>query len=110
MKPIYDDVAKTFLPESNVCYHYSVVLGTGLNSATCFQCVVANVDADAKANAPLATKYEIGSFPTIKFFAKDNKEPESYEGGRSEADFVEFLNQKCGTNRAVGGGLNEQVS
>ncbi|PAV16068.1 disulfide isomerase [Pyrrhoderma noxium] len=89
MKPIYDDVAKTFLPESN--------------------CVVANVDADAKANAPLATKYEIGSFPTIKFFAKDNKEPESYEGGRSEADFVEFLNQKCGTNRAVGGGLNEQA-
>ena len=37
------------------------------------QCVVANVDADAKNNRPLAEKYEIGSFPTIKFFPKGNK-------------------------------------
>ena len=34
------------------------------------QCVVANVDADAQNNRPLATKYEIGSFPTIMFFPK----------------------------------------
>jgi hypothetical protein len=32
-----------------------------------------------------------------------------YEGGRSEADFVNFLNEKCGTQRAVGGGLTDKV-
>ena len=74
------------------------------------QCVVANVDADAKVNAALAQKYEISSFPTLKFFSKDNKEPEDYDGDRSEEAFVSFLNEKCGTKRAVGGGLNDEVS
>ena len=53
-------------------------------------------------------KYNIQSFPTIKFFPKGG-EPIEYGGGRQEADFVEFLNEKCGTYRAVGGGLNDQV-
>ncbi len=72
------------------------------------QCIVANVEGDAEANRPLAVKYEIQSFPTIKFFPKGG-EPIAYQGGREEADFVEFLNEKCGTHRAVGGGLNGQV-
>ena len=71
--------------------------------------MLANVDADAKPNAPLAERYEIGSFPTIKFFPKDNKEGEAYNGGRTEEDLVNFLNERCGTQRAVGGGLNAQV-
>lgn len=54
-------------------------------------------------------KYGVSSFPTLVFFSKDNKEGESYDGGRSEEDFVNFLNEKCGTQRAVGGGLNEQA-
>jgi len=90
MKPIYEQVAKTFKPESD--------------------CIVANLDADAQPNKPLASKYEITSFPTIKFFSKDSKEsPEDYTGARSEAAFVEYLNEKCGTQRAVGGGLNDQA-
>lgn len=72
------------------------------------QCIVANLDADAESNRPLAEKYEIKSFPTIKFFPKGG-EPIDYNGGRGEADFVQFLNEKCGTHRAVGGGLNDQV-
>ncbi|KAF9003951.1 protein disulfide isomerase [Cyathus striatus] len=51
----------------------------------------------------------IGSFPTLKFFSADNKEPETYDGGRSEEDFVKFLNEKCGTQRAVGGGLSDEA-
>ncbi|SJL09780.1 related to protein disulfide-isomerase A6 precursor [Armillaria ostoyae] len=85
MKPAYEKVATTFLPESD--------------------CIVANVDGDDKKNSDLAKRYEVSSFPTIKFFSKDNKEGISYEGGRSEVDFVNFLNEKCGTHRAVGGGL-----
>jgi protein disulfide-isomerase A6 len=69
--------------------------------------VLANVVADSAVNRPLAERYKIGSFPTIKFFSKDNKEPEDYDGGRTEEDFVAFLNEKCGTQRAVGGGLND---
>lgn len=72
------------------------------------QCIVANIDADAEPNRPIAQKYGVTSFPTIKFFPKGG-EPIDYDGGRQEADFVEFLNEKCGTHRAVGGGLNEQV-
>jgi len=89
MKPIYDTVASTFKPESN--------------------CIVANIDADDKKNKDLAQKYGISGFPTLKFFSKDNKEGETYEGGRTEADFVNFLNEKCGTNRAVGGGLSDEA-
>jgi len=87
MKPAYEQVSLDFLPESN--------------------CIVANFEADADKNVALAQKYEIQSFPTIKFFPKGNKEdPIVYDGGRTEDAFVEFLNEKCGTHRAVGGGLN----
>jgi len=89
MKPIYEEVARNFKGESD--------------------CVVANIDADAVPNKPLAEKYGVKSYPTIKFFSKDGKEPESYEGGRTEEAFVSFLNEKCGTHRAVGGGLNDQA-
>ncbi len=71
---------------------------------------MANIDADDKKNAKVRAKYEISGFPTILFFPKENKEdPDDYEGGRTEEDIVEFLNKKCGTQRAVGGGLNDEV-
>lgn len=74
------------------------------------QCIVANVDGDDQKNKGLTSKYGVSGYPTIKFFSKDNKEPVDYEGGRSEADFISFLNEKCGTQRAVGGGLTDEVS
>ena len=51
----------------------------------------------------------MSSYPTIKFFPKGSKTPEDYSGGRDEASFVTFINQKAGTHRAVGGGLNAQA-
>ncbi|KAH7921030.1 protein disulfide isomerase [Leucogyrophana mollusca] len=89
LKPIYEQVAKDFKPESN--------------------CIVANFDADAAPNKPIASRYGVSSYPTIKFFPKGSKEVESYEGGRTEAAFVAFLNERCGTQRAVGGGLNDEA-
>lgn len=86
LAPIYEKVAKDFARESN--------------------CVVANLDATV--SGAIAEKYDVKGYPTIKFFpagAKD--EPVAYEGGRSEEDFVQFLNEKCGTHRAVGGALAE---
>ncbi|KAG9119775.1 hypothetical protein FRC07_005038 [Ceratobasidium sp. 392] len=88
LKPILEKVAKTYKSEST--------------------CIVAQMDADAEVNREVAGRYNVRSYPTIKFFPKgSNKDAISYEVGRSEADFVKFLNEHCGTHRAVGGGLNE---
>ncbi|KAI6155435.1 protein disulfide isomerase [Pisolithus tinctorius] len=89
LKPIYEQVAQAFKPESN--------------------CIVANIDADAALNKELAAQYGVASYPTIKFFPRGGKEVEDYNGARTEEAFVNFLNEKCGTNRAVGGGLNDQA-
>ena len=75
--------------------------------------------------------YDITGFPTIKYFPADNKDGEEvsshadtsyplypkhfinsttqYERGRELADFVKFLNDKCGTHRLPGGKLNADV-
>jgi len=89
LKPHYEKVATTFKPEGD--------------------CVIANINADDAKNAHISQKYEVTGFPTIKFFSKDDKKPEDYEGGRTEADIVAYLNEKCGTQRAVGGGLNDKA-
>jgi len=47
----------------------------------------------------------------ISVFPKgsDKKEPLNYEQGRSEKDFVDYLNEKAGTHRLVGGGLSDSA-
>lgn len=73
--------------------------------------MIADFDADAQHNKPLAKEYGVSSFPTIKFFPKgEDKTPVDYNKARGEADFTAFLNEHCGTFRAPGGGLNDQVS
>ena len=70
------------------------------------------MDADAGHNKPVAQMYGVSSYPTLKFFGrgKENKgNPVTYNGGRSEQAFVDFLNEKCGTQRAVGGGLHDMA-
>jgi len=86
LKPIYENVARYFKDEKD--------------------CIVANMDADAVYNKATAKKYGVSSYPTIKFFGKGEENPIDYNGGRTEQAFVDFLNEKCGTHRAVGGGLN----
>jgi protein disulfide-isomerase A6 len=69
--------------------------------------VIAKVDCDEHKD--LASKYGVSGYPTIKFFPKDNKEGEAYNGGRSPKDFVEFLNQRAGAERTVGGGFSAEA-
>ena len=70
MKPAYENVARAFASESN--------------------CVVAGMNADEPENKPIASKYDVRSFPTIKFFPKgDDKTPIMYSSGRSEDQFIE---------------------
>lgn len=88
LAPTYEEVATTFKNDDN--------------------CVVAKLDADGHRD--LASDYGITGFPTIKFFpASEEKTPESYERGRSTADFVKFLNDKCGTSRLPGGKLSPEA-
>ncbi|KAJ3031187.1 UNVERIFIED_CONTAM: hypothetical protein HDU68_006058 [Siphonaria sp. JEL0065] len=87
LAPTYEKVARAFATESN--------------------CIVANVDATV--NKDVAEKYEVKGYPTIKFFPAGSTTPISYEAGRDEKDFIEYLNEKCGTDRVVGGGLGENA-
>jgi len=65
--------------------------------------VIAKVDCDE--HKELCSKYGVSGYPTLKFYPKDNKEGEAYNGGRSPKDFVDFFNQRSGTERTVGGGF-----
>lgn len=109
MKPILETVAQNFKSEGN--------------------CIIVNFDADAQQNKDIAKEYSVTSYPTVKFFPRSDspyastplatdkvsqevytkymKHPIPYDQARTEEAFVMFLNQHCGTNRAVGGGLND---
>jgi len=47
------------------------------------------MNADEADNKPIASKYDVRSFPTIKFYPKGGKAAIPYELGRSEGQFVE---------------------
>jgi len=67
---------------------------------------IAKVDAEAENSKATAKAQGVSSYPTIKYFPAGSSEAEPYTGGRSEKDLVSFLNEKTGTHRAVGGGLD----
>ena len=68
--------------------------------------LIAKVDCEA-ANAK-ATAQEAGvkSYPTIHYYPKGSKEAIPYTGGRTEDALIQFMNEKAGTHRSVGGGLD----
>lgn len=76
------------------------------------RCKVAHLDADDAAARPLASKYGVSGFPTIKFIQPPSKggQVEQYSGPRTEEAFLEFLNEKCGTHKLPGGLLSDLVS
>lgn len=84
LKPTWEKVAHDFSAESGV--------------------KIAQVDAEA--NKDVAKEYGVSGYPTIKFFPKESSKPEDYSGSREEGAFVDFMNEKAGTHRTVGGGLD----
>lgn len=89
LAPIWETLANDFALESDI--------------------VIAKVDAEAENARALAKEQGITGYPTIKFFPKGSTEPVPYAGARSEEAFIEFLNEKTGSNRAVGGKLNQKA-
>ena len=89
LAPTWEQVANDFARDSNV--------------------VIAKVDCEAANAKALAKEQGITGYPTIKFFPAGSTEPVLYEGARSEAAFVEFVNERAGTHRTVGGGLDDKA-
>ena len=86
LAPVWESLTSDFAAESNV--------------------LIAKVDCEAPTAKAIAADQGVKSYPTIKYFPKGSKEAVDYTGGRTEADFVEFMNEKAGTHRMVGGGLD----
>eukprot|EP00475_Leptophrys_vorax_P005924 TRINITY_DN1359_c0_g3_i1.p1 TRINITY_DN1359_c0_g3~~TRINITY_DN1359_c0_g3_i1.p1 ORF type:complete len:425 (+),score=47.03 TRINITY_DN1359_c0_g3_i1:56-1276(+) len=87
LAPTYERVASIFKKERDV--------------------VVAKVDSSE--HKFLAQRYKVSGYPTVWWFPKSNKDGEEYEAGRELGHFVNYLNSKLGTFRAVDGGYNEQA-
>ncbi|KAG5983203.1 Protein disulfide-isomerase erp38 [Claviceps digitariae] len=86
LAPIWESLALDFAGDKNV--------------------VIAKVDAEAPNSKAITRENGVSSYPTIKWFPAASKNGEEYSGGRSEADFLVFINEKVGTHRVVGGGLD----
>jgi protein disulfide-isomerase-like protein len=60
------------------------------------QAVIASVDADA--HRELGKRFEIKGFPSLRWFPAGSLTPESYNGGRTAAAIVDYVNEKAGSN------------
>lgn len=89
LAPTWESLAEDFAAESTV--------------------LVAKVDAEAENSKATAKDQGVTSYPTIKYFPKGSKTPLPYDGGRSEEALVAFLNEKAGTHRVIGGGLDAKA-
>ncbi|XP_051124662.1 protein disulfide-isomerase like 2-1-like [Andrographis paniculata] len=87
LAPTYEKLAAAFKTEEDV--------------------VIANLDADKHKD--LAERYGVSGYPTLKFFPKNNKAGEDYDGGRDLDEFVTFINEKCGTYRDEKGQLTSEA-
>lgn len=86
LAPIWEELAHTFSQEDGI--------------------LIAKVDAEAENSKATAQEQGVNSYPTIKWFPAGSKEPVEYSSGRSEKAFVDWINEKAGTYRTPGGGLN----
>lgn len=68
--------------------------------------MIAKVDCEAPNAKATAQEAGVSSYPTINFYPKGSKEPIPYTGGRSQEDIISFMNEKAGTHRVAGGGLD----
>jgi protein disulfide-isomerase-like protein len=60
---------------------------------------IANVDADEHKD--LSHRYDVSGFPTLKYFPAGSTVGETYSGGRTAPDLVDFVNKKTGLNGRV---------
>ena len=86
LAPVWEKVAQDFASENGV--------------------LIGKVDCEAPNAKSTAEEAGVKSYPTINYYPKGSTEAIPYTGGRSEADLISFMNEKAGTHRSVGGGLD----
>nr|XP_043619946.1 probable protein disulfide-isomerase A6 [Erigeron canadensis] len=93
------------------CHHCNDLVPIYESLATAFknedEVVIANIDADNYKD--LGERYSVHGYPTIKFFSKNDKAGEEYEGGLDLDSLVTFINDKCGTSRDGKGRLTSSA-
>lgn len=70
------------------------------------------VAVDADKHRSLGERFGVPSFPTLKYLPKGGAPAEGYEGGRSEAALLQFMNERAGTDVMAdgsGGGKTKGV-
>eukprot|EP01006_Ploeotia_vitrea_P047018 TRINITY_DN67080_c6_g11_i2.p1 TRINITY_DN67080_c6_g11~~TRINITY_DN67080_c6_g11_i2.p1 ORF type:complete len:951 (-),score=276.40 TRINITY_DN67080_c6_g11_i2:310-3135(-) len=53
--------------------------------------VIGKMDATKKSYGKIVKKFGVRGFPTMKWFPKDDKSGQDYEGGRSKSDILSFV-------------------
>ncbi|KAK6348936.1 hypothetical protein TWF730_009697 [Orbilia blumenaviensis] len=90
LAPIYEQLATTFARESSV--------------------VIAEVNCDETSSKVTCAKYNVESYPTLKYFPSGgSSKPIPHSGGRELENLVEYINEKTGLNRLPLGGLNQKA-
>ncbi|KAI3752580.1 hypothetical protein L2E82_24614 [Cichorium intybus] len=87
LAPIYESLGDAFKNEADV--------------------VIANINIDKYKKQ--IEMYNVQNIPRVMMFSKDNKDGENYLGKRNLEDLVNFVNEKCGTNRDGEGQLNSNA-
>lgn len=89
LEPVYEEVARTLERDD--------------------QCQMVKVNVDDPKNAELKKRFQVSSFPTLKFFpsGSDDKWPRPYLKERTADDLLAFMNEKCGTFRTKEGTLTQ---
>jgi protein disulfide-isomerase A6 len=88
MKPAYNQFGKAFINEGK-------------------NVIVARVDAAVETD--IAQKLDVKGYPSIFFYPRGSSQPEPYNGGRTAAEFTNFVNSRCGTHRTETGALEASV-
>jgi len=81
LAPIYEKLATIFASEPDV--------------------VIAKLDATQEKKK--SEEYGVTGFPTLKWFSKDDKSGQAYEGGRDLTSFIQYINANAGTERTDDG-------
>ncbi|KAL7591354.1 protein disulfide-isomerase like 2-1 [Lactuca sativa] len=68
-------------------------VGNGFKKAK--SVLIGKVDCDEHKD--VCTKYDVTSYPTIKYFPKGSLEPKLYDGERNAEKFAEYVNSQAGT-------------
>lgn len=59
------------------------------------------VAVDCDAHKSLSSRFGVTGYPTLKFFPADSTDGETYTGGRTAADIIDYINKKIGTHVRV---------